>query len=107
VLIVDPEPDLRELAREALAELGHAPVLPGEPGAEAVDAALLASSPEMATVVTRLRLRNPALKVIGIGDGPAGEAIRSLAPAAYLVRPYSLDALDRALSVALAVPAAK
>lgn len=103
VLIVDPEPDLRLLAAEAVAELGHEAVMLEEPIAPTeADVLMIAPCEDMRGVVTRLREASQGLSVILVSVAAPGEDTRALAPAGYLAKPYTLEALDRALDRALA-----
>ncbi len=103
VLIVDPEPDLRLLAAEAVSELGHEAVVleqPEPPGA--VDVLMIAPCEDMRALVERLRAAFEDPPVVLVSVTPPGEESRALRPASYLAKPYTLKALDQALVRALA-----
>jgi CheY-like chemotaxis protein len=103
VLIVDPEPDLRLLAAEAVTELGHEAVMLEEPiTPTAADVLMIAPCEEMRGLVQRLRAVSPGLSVILVSVAAPGQDTRALAPAGYLAKPYTLEALARALDRALA-----
>jgi CheY-like chemotaxis protein len=102
VLIVEPEPDLRSLAEQALLELGHEPVLfeddtPSEP----IDAVILATFDGMTTVTDELRRRRHDLPIICVGMRPAGGGAGTVPPVAHLMHPYTLAQLQNALQGAL------
>ncbi len=102
VLISEPEHDLRLLAEQWLIELDHEPLaLGGRPGIR-VDVLLLAASPGAAVVAHALRRLQPGLAIVSCGVTPAGRDIRALGPVAHLVKPYTIEQLDRALARALA-----
>jgi CheY-like chemotaxis protein len=103
VLIVDPEPDLRLLAAEAVTELGHEAVMLEEPVPQTeADVLMIAPCEDLRGVVERLREACHGLSVILVSVAGPGEDDRALAPAGYLAKPYTLEALDRALDRALA-----
>jgi CheY-like chemotaxis protein len=103
VLIIEPEPDLRSLALQVVIELGHEPLLLDAPthGAR-VDVLLLAASGDAFATASALRRHAPALPIVCTGTGIADDAVRRLGPVAYLVKPYSLAELGRALTRAVA-----
>ena len=103
VLIVDPEPDLRLLAADAVTELGHEAVVLDEPPARTeADVLMIAPCEDMQRIVDRLREASGGLSVIVVSVGPPDEEARALHGAGFLVKPYTLEALDRALGRALA-----
>lgn len=102
VLIVEPEPDLLLLVQEAVRELGHEALLFDESDAGvSVDVLLVAAHAGMAALVCRLRRAHAGLPVICAGTLPPGREARALAPVAYLIKPYTLGDLDRALVKAI------
>ena len=103
VLIVDPEPDLRLLAAEAVAELGHEAVVLEEPVAPAgADVLMIAPGHDTGAVVARLRAACAGLSVILVSVVPPGQETEAWRPEGYLAKPYTLQALGRALDRALA-----
>ena len=102
VLIVDPEPDLRLLAAEAVAELGHEAVVVDGPAAWAeADVLMIAPSEDMQRVVDEIRHVSRDLSVIVVSVEPPGEDARAVHPAGFLAKPYTLEALRKALDRAL------
>lgn len=101
VLICEPHPEVRELLRRVVVRLGHEPLLEDAELGE-VDAIVL--EPAHAPSVERAR----AFRAVD-GDTPivcasielpdAGS--RRLDPVAYLVKPFALPDLERALGRAL------
>src|SRR5437660_11705214 len=103
VVIVDPEPDLLLLAIEAVTELGHEAVVLEQPEQQAhADVLMIAPCQEMRSLVARLRASCHGMSVILVSVGPPSDDMHALRPAQYLAKPYTLDALDRALDCALA-----
>lgn len=103
VLIVDPEPDLRLLAAEAVTELGHEAVVLDEPASQTeADVLMIAPCEHMQQVVDRLREASHGLSVIVVSVGAPDQEARALRGADFLAKPYTLEALDRALGRALA-----
>lgn len=104
MLIVEPEPDLRQLAQDAVRELGHEAVL-HDGGPHTADVLLLATFSGMGALVEQLRAGGSDLPVICIGTMPPSAEARSIHPAAYLVKPYSLATFEKALRQALVASA--
>ena len=103
VLIVDPEPDLRLLAAEAVTELGHEAVVLDEPPSRTeADVLMIAPCEDMQRIVDGLREASGGLSVIVVSVGPLDDEARALPGAGFLAKPYTLEALDRALGRALA-----
>jgi CheY-like chemotaxis protein len=102
VLIIEPEPDLRSLAEQALIELGHEPVLFGDDAeGEPVDVVILATFNGMAAVAHELRRKLGDPPIICLDTRPASSSTHALAPVAHLTEPYTLAQLQAALSRAL------
>jgi DNA-binding NtrC family response regulator len=101
VLIGEPFPEVRQLLERAVDLLGHEPVA-HQPGAAAmprdVDVLVLEPALEGGLELARaLRAGNPDLPVIcTCSEAPATE-FSELSPIAYLVKPFALADLERAL----------
>jgi CheY-like chemotaxis protein len=104
VLICEPHDDISALLELVVRRLGHEPVafLGGDVEHIGVDAAVIEPGEISALQVARaLRARNVPVLFTSIYP-PDPEALE-LKPAAYLVKPFPLYALERALDFALAV----
>jgi hypothetical protein len=102
VLIIEPEPDLRSLAEQAVLELGHQPVLFDDHDQdEPVDVVILATFDGMAAVANELRRRRHDLPIICLDTRPATSSTRALAPVGHLIEPYTLAQLQNVLDRAL------
>jgi CheY-like chemotaxis protein len=101
VLIGEPFPEVRQLLERAVDLLGHQPVA-HQPGATGlprdVDVLVLEPALEGGLELARaLRVENPELPVIcTCSEAPATE-FSELSPIAYLVKPFALADLERAL----------
>jgi CheY-like chemotaxis protein len=102
VLIYEPEPDLRLFVADAVRELGHVALLAGPRAPAAPDVVLVAVGAGMRSVVARVREAHPALPVICAGTMPADVEADAVGSVAYLIKPFTLQDLDRALDKALA-----
>ena len=106
VLICEPHDDISALLELVVRRLGHEPVafMGGDVDHIGVDAAVIEPGEPSALEVARsLRLRNVPVLFTSIYP-PEAHALE-LNPAAYLVKPFPLYALERALEAALAVDA--
>jgi CheY-like chemotaxis protein len=102
VLIIEPEPDMRSLAEQAVLELGHEPVLFDDHAEDQpVDVVILATFNGMAAVANELRRRLNDVPIICLDTRPAGSSARALAPVAHLIEPYTLAQLRTVLDQAL------
>ena len=101
VLICEPHPEVRELLRRIVVRLGHEPVLE-DASLERVDAILLepahAPSVERAQAFRAVDGETPVV-CASIEFPDAGS--RRLGSVAYLVKPFALPELERALTGAL------
>jgi CheY-like chemotaxis protein len=104
ILIVEPHADLRTLLDLVVRRLGHEPVVqgPGEGDPVDLDAGVIEVGDGSGLLAAR-RLRELGRPVVLMGVVPAGDEARAIAPAAYLVKPFPLHRLERALSAALPV----
>jgi DNA-binding response OmpR family regulator len=103
VLISEPHPDCRTLLELVVQRVGHDPVGPGEL-ADADDLGLMILEPAAAeglAIASRLRYRFEDLPIICTSIRPPSEATETLRPAAYLVKPFRLAELERAVVDAL------
>jgi DNA-binding response OmpR family regulator len=104
VLICEPHDDISALLELVVRRIGHEPVafLGGDVDDIGVDAAVIEPGEASALQAARsLRARN--VPVLFTSIYPPDAAVLDLGPAAYLVKPFPLYALERALEAALAV----
>jgi hypothetical protein len=104
VLICEPHDDISALLELVVRRLGHEPVpfVGGDVAHIGVDAAVIEPGEASALQVARsLRSRN--VPVLFTSIYPPNDAALELTPAAYLVKPFPLYALERALEAALVV----
>jgi DNA-binding response OmpR family regulator len=106
ILIVEPHPDIRRLLELVVRRLGHEPVVrrDGQPEPEAIDAGVIEPGDGSGLLVAR-QLRARGLPVVLTSIYPADAEARSLEPAAYLVKPFPLHRLERALTAVLPIAA--
>ena len=107
VLICEPHDDISALLELVVRRLGHEPVVC--PGGEVdhipVDAAVIEPGDE-AGLGWRESLRARNVPVLFTSIYAPDKELLALAPAAYLVKPFPLYALERALGTALAARSA-
>jgi CheY-like chemotaxis protein len=101
VLICEPHPEVRELLRRIVVRLGHEPLLDD---ADLAPVDLIVLEPAHAPSVERAQAFRAAggetpIVCASIALPDAGS--RRLEPAAYLVKPFALPELERALDRAL------
>jgi DNA-binding response OmpR family regulator len=104
ILISEPVLEIRELLERFVTRLGFEPVLvPAGDDRVEVDVALLEpAGPGVLELAAALRSRRPDLPLVFASISPPTEEARALRPAAYLLKPFHLAELERALSSALA-----
>ena len=106
ILIVDPADEVRELLARSVARLGHDPVVydaAAERPLPDVDVAVVEpSAPSSVRLVEALRGRRPCLPVVCVSIKPRSADVAALAPTAYLLKPFHLRDLERALAAAIA-----
>jgi CheY-like chemotaxis protein len=107
ILICEPHDDTIALLELVVRRLGHQPLVyvAGDPDALDVDAAVIEpGDPACFQMARRLRVRGIPLLFTSIYP-PEADTL-DLDPAAYLVKPFPLYALERALEEALVPTAA-
>jgi DNA-binding response OmpR family regulator len=107
VLICEPHDDICALLELVVRRLGHDPVLcSGAPTDYVdVDAAVIEPGEEQGLRLAEA-LRSKRIPVLFTSIYPADDSTLGLEPSAYLVKPFPLYALERALGEALAPPLA-
>jgi CheY-like chemotaxis protein len=105
VLICEPHDDITALLELVVRRLGHEPVAyPGAGaggGLDRVDAAVIEPG-EREGLALAQSLRTRSIPVLFTSIYPAESSVLALEPDAYLVKPFPLYALERALEQALA-----
>ena len=107
ILIVEPHADLRTLLGLVVRRLGHEPLVPGSGVDDPVDldAGVIEVGDGSGLLVAR-RLRELGRPVVLTGVVPADDEARAIGAVAYLVKPFPLRRLERALEAMVPVPAA-
>ena len=103
ILICEPYEDVSALLELVVRRLGHEPVLfeGGDLDRIGVDAAVVEPGDDVALRVARA-LRIKGVPVLFTSIYPPTDHALALQPVAYLVKPFTIDALERALAEALA-----
>jgi CheY-like chemotaxis protein len=103
ILICEPHDDISALLELVVRRLGHEPVAfaDGDVDDIGVDAAVVEPGEEAGLRVAR-SLRAKDVPVLFTSIYPPDAELLELAPASYLVKPFPLYALERALEQALA-----
>jgi DNA-binding response OmpR family regulator len=102
ILIVEPHADIRSLLELVVRRLGHEPVVhAGGLEPPDVDAAVIEPGEGFGLVLAR-SLKELGVPLLFTSIFPADREMLELQPAAYLVKPFPLYALEAALAVALA-----
>ena len=106
VLIYEPHDDISALLELVVRRLGHEPGRYAGSGDQiGIDAAVIEPGDSDGLSVART-LRDRSVPVLFTSIYPADDDLLAVQPAAYLVKPFPLYALERALSGALEVAAA-
>ena len=103
VLICEPHDDISALLELVVRRLGHEPVVCPDAVVDhiGVDAAVIEPGEEIGMRIART-LREQDVPVLFTSIYPAEDHVLDLGPSAYLVKPFPLYALERALENALA-----
>jgi hypothetical protein len=106
VLICEPHDDISALLELVVRRLGHEPIafVGGDVDHIGIDAAVIEPGEASALEVAK-SLRGRNVPVLFTSIYPPDADMLGLQPAAYLVKPFPLYALERALESALAVAA--
>jgi hypothetical protein len=109
ILIAEPHHDVSSLFEFVVDRLGHEAVVIPVDAADLpdVDAVILEpADAETLALGRRLHDAFPALPIVCASIFPASAEALALEPVTYLEKPFGLGALERALTLALAVRAA-
>jgi hypothetical protein len=101
IFVFERHTDIRSLLEIVIARLAHEPVLydPAEDGIPDVDAAIV--DPDGPGLVVAQRLRARRVPAVFTSIFPPERDTLDLEPVAYLVKPFPLYALARALATAV------
>ncbi|MEO8289978.1 MAG: hypothetical protein ABI649_03165 [Gaiellaceae bacterium] len=101
VLICEPHPEVRELLRHAIARLGHEPVLDTVPLQDVEAIVLEPADPASMERAQAFRAFGHDVPLVCASIEPPNGGTRSLAPVAFLVKPFALPDLESAIEQAL------
>lgn len=106
ILLSEADPDVRLLLEAVLTRRDHEPVLlPQQLGAELPDGDLLLAEPAYGAGLRHawtLRRRHPSLSIVLVSILSPDSAFLALGPVEYLVKPFPIASLERAVAAALA-----
>jgi CheY-like chemotaxis protein len=103
ILVIEPDPDVRALIELVIRRLGHEPVsLRGQEPEPRMDAAVIEPGADPSLVTASL-LGRRGTGIVFASIYTSERAALDLKPAAYLLKPFSVPALETALAVALAI----
>jgi CheY-like chemotaxis protein len=106
ILILEPQPELRELFGRVASRLGHEAVIEVDANAPEPPADVILLEPDGARGLAAarvLRSRFPEIPLVCASTlPPTSELRRELSPVAYLTKPFSLRELEDALGDAFA-----
>jgi DNA-binding response OmpR family regulator len=103
ILIFEPHGDIRTLLEIVINRLGHEAVVSEVPTGDlsSVDAAVIDPGDGDGLSLAR-RLRRKGVPIVFTSIFPAGPDVLDLAPTAYLIKPFALYSLEKALASAVA-----
>ena len=107
ILVVEPHAEVRALLGHVVERLGHEAVFPSGRHGEVlpdgdVDVLLLEpADPAARGMAEQLRCRQRELPIVCASIYPDFEQLGSLRPFAYLIKPFGLNELERALCAAV------
>jgi len=107
ILVIERHAEVRALLGHVVERLGHEPVYPAGRRGDVlpegdVDVLLLEpADPGALSAAEALRLRREELPIVCTSIYPDSERARQLRPHAYLVKPFGLAELERALAMAV------
>ena len=105
VILCEPHGDINALLEHVVRRLGHEPVVwvGNESDLVGADAAVVEPGEAEGMRLAR-RLRGDGVPLVLISIFPSDDAVSVLEPRAYLVKPFPLYVLERAISEALDPP---
>ena len=109
VLVSESDSGVRGLLLAVLRRGGHETVVLRAPGDDLPPGDLLVAEPAYGPGLAHaeaLRSRDASLPIVFVSIRPPEDALLALAPAAYLVKPFSVAALERTVDRALTSSAA-
>jgi DNA-binding response OmpR family regulator len=107
ILVCEPQAEVRELLRHVVERLGHEAVFPQERAGDAsssgaVDIVLLEpADPEARSAAEAVLRRDRRIPAVCASIDPDSRRAVGLRPLAYLVKPFGLSELERALTAAV------
>jgi CheY-like chemotaxis protein len=107
ILLCEPHPEVRTLLAHVVTRLGHEPVFAddelGHGDAAAIDVMVIEpADPRALAAAQILRLEREEAPIVCASIYPPTAHSRRLEPVAYLVKPFALAELERALEAAVA-----
>jgi hypothetical protein len=98
ILILEPHAEVRELLERVIARLGHDPVAvrPGELDLASVDACVLEPAASGGGELARA-MADASVPTVLVSIWPPSRELEELEPVAYLLKPFVLADLERAL----------
>lgn len=105
VILCEPHDDINALLEHVVRRLGHEPVVwvGNESDLVGADAAVVEPGEAEGMRLAR-RLRRDGVPLVLISIFPSDDTVTLLEPRAYLVKPFPLYVLERAISEALGLP---
>jgi DNA-binding response OmpR family regulator len=102
ILIFEPQADIRALIEIVVTRSGHEPWVVDGHGDDSIDFDAAVIDPdEAAGLALARRLRARGIPVILTSIFPPGPGALELMPVVYLVKPFPLDTLEKALGEAV------
>jgi CheY-like chemotaxis protein len=102
VLVLEPDPEVRDLVSLVARRLGHDTVTDVPSPALGIDIVVVEPESFRALLAAQvLRERFPALSIVCASIAPPSGKTAELRPVAYLQKPFTLSELERALTRAL------
>jgi hypothetical protein len=102
LLILEPQPEIRDLIALVARRLGHEPLTEVTTPARDIDAVVLEPESFRALLAAlKLRERSPELPIICASIAPPSAKTAGLSPLAYLQKPFALGELECASTRAL------
>jgi CheY-like chemotaxis protein len=106
ILVADPSPEISDLLTHIVLGMGHEPSALSdvpEAGLAGVDVMVYEpGNPAIRAAARALRAARPCAALVGVSIYPPDDETSALEPFAYLIKPFSLGAIQRAIAEALA-----